>query len=91
MEGLAERNAAEGLVIAGTFHVTVDDVSLTGESARAVVCHDYRDVTLVGPEGPRTLTDEGIDVPRLFEFTLAPSPLTANTWTVVVGEVIGTC
>ena len=89
--GFAEQNTTAGLEIGGTYHVSIDDIVVNGDTATGLACDDYTDVTLARPDGPRSLADEGIDVPRLIEFTLARSDRGDGLWTVVMSDGVGSC
>ncbi len=91
MARFAEQNTTAGLEIAGTYRVTIDDIVVNGDTATGLACDNYADVTLARPDGPRTLADEGIEVPRLVEFTLARSDLGEGQWIVVTSDGVGSC
>ena len=91
MASFAEQNTTAGLEIAGTYRVAIDDIVVSGDTATGFACDDYADVTLARPDGPRTLEDEGIAVPRLIEFTLARSDPAEGLWLVVTSDGVASC
>lgn len=92
MERIASANVEEGLEFDGTFHVSIDGISVDGDSAVGMACDDYRDVTITGPDGPRTLDEEGAAAPILLRVTLARGTTgAAGLWTVLGSEDVGTC
>lgn len=91
MAQLASANTEQGLEFGGVFHARIGDIAVDGDSATGTTCDDYRDVTIAGPEGPRTLEEEGADVPILSEVTLARHPDVPGTWMIVASEGAGHC
>lgn len=91
MDQIAAANAAEELRFDGTFHVAISNITVDGDAARGTTCDDYRDVTIASPTGPRTLEEEGADVPVLLEITLARHPDAVGVWMIQTSEWIGAC
>lgn len=91
MATMAASNAEQGLTFAGTFHARVSAIVVTGDTATAITCDDYRDVTISGPDGPRSLESEGADVPVRSEVGLARSTTGVGVWTVLTNTSAGSC
>lgn len=84
----ATQNAGLELKITGTFHTTISNVAVEGDSATASVCDDFRDVVVADPNGTYTPVEVGLE-------DLAQR-LTINRsgtggWLVAVNDVVGQC
>ncbi|MBO0919705.1 hypothetical protein J1G42_02555 [Cellulomonas sp. zg-ZUI222] len=64
MERIATNNTADAVDIGGTFRTRVSDVTVTGDTATAAVCDDYRDATFADADGPDTPETAGFGYPR---------------------------
>jgi hypothetical protein len=91
MASLAAENAADGWRVEGTFHVTIGDVVVDGDSATATTCDDYTHVSISDDEGPVPLEEEGAEAPVLLKATLARNPRAEGAWTVLLTDRIGSC
>ena len=91
MEQIAATNTTDQSQVGGVFHVRISDISVDGDTARATTCDDYRQVTVVEPNGPLTLEEARMAVPRLMEVTLARNPTGVGLWGIQTSEKVGTC
>ena len=64
MAGIAAGNTADGVTIAGTFHTRISNVVVTGDTASAVRCSDFRDATFSNAEGTFNAVEAQWDVPQ---------------------------
>ena len=87
----AAENAADGWIVEGTFHATIGDIVVEGDTATATTCDDYTSVRITDRDGPLTLEELGAEVPVLLQATLARSTRGEGTWTVLTTDRIGTC
>ncbi len=89
MQQIADGNAAIQLKTGGALHVDVREVAVDGETARAVVCVDYRDVTATDPNGSYTAAEVGYGETTREELSLAR--VADQTWIVLTSTVTPTC
>lgn len=89
MEEMASGNAANSVSIGGTYRVRISDVTVPdGATATATVCSDYRDATFADADGPDTPEQAGMDVPKLYTYSLREL---GGHWEVATAERAGTC
>jgi len=91
MEEIAAINTADQSQYGGVFHVRISDISVDGDTATATTCDDYREVTVVEPDGPLTPEEAGLAEPISLKLTLARNPIGEGLWVVNTSERIGTC
>ncbi|TQL02794.1 hypothetical protein [Cellulomonas sp. SLBN-39] len=88
MQEIADNNAAQSAVIAGTFHTTISDVTVSDETATARVCDDYREVTVADADGTYTAEEAGLESLAV-DVTLGKAA--HGGWTVLANESAGAC
>jgi len=90
MRRVATDNLNVKATIGGVFHVTIADISVDGDTARATTCDDYRNVTFTDFDGPDTPQSAGFGENRLLEATLVRGPA-AGQWIIQNEKRNGTC
>lgn len=89
MQQIADGNAAVQLEVGGRFHVQLREIVVEGDTARAVACVDYRDVTATDPNGTYTAAEVGFGETTREELALAR--VAERTWIVLTSTVSAGC
>lgn len=89
MTRIATSNSGDQADIGGTFHTSIREVEVEGDTARVVTCDVYADVTFADVNGPTT--PEGAGFGETFLLTNTLTRLPDGRWVIGPSERAGTC
>ncbi len=89
MQQVVDKNVGIQAKIGGVFHVEMREITVDGETARAVACADYRDATFADATRSYTPDEAGFGGTTREELTLAR--VADQTWVVLTSAISSPC